>query len=541
MVGNPLGHPVTITLGMIAHLPDWGLELSQDVLPNVQPGETKPVTLTVTPPTNLPPDGTPIIDIEAYADGQLIGGFRKIFRPPVPIHRPHDPIYAESEIGIDPYPVVPGLPTLLSVEVFNPTDEDHLVTATFSIAPFGIGLPFNTSNISPNPVQIYVPAKGAARAKAIWLPPDWHGKFCVKVTLEMEGHASIWSQRNIDIGEPLEPGVQHDLIFPVGSGEYTEPVTVTLGLVVHKEGWQVSLSDDVLENIQPGEKVSVTLSVTPPPSTVLGSGEPIVDVEAYVEGKLLGGFRKLDVPPIPIHKPHEKGYSESEIVINPYPPRKGQTTNVIAEVQNTSDVKVTVDLEFGWAQFGMGIPFTTTGMLPYTRTLTLSPNMTATAGVAWTPTASGPQCVTVNLTDPQGIYEPQQSQRNVDVVDRPDCGITRVYTFTIQNPTPISITVDIGTITFNTPADWVITIVPSSTVEIGPYGSMVVEAHLTIPCPNSTLAMTKLQRIQALQAESGGTPIIDVEGYSEGELIGGIELQFGPKPVYYIFLPMIKK
>ena len=38
---------------------------------------------------------------------------------------------------------------------------------------------------------------------------------------------------------------------------------------------------------------------------------------------LLGGFRKLDIPPIPLHKPHERTYAESEISIDPYPPKLG--------------------------------------------------------------------------------------------------------------------------------------------------------------------------------------------------------------------------
>ena len=541
LVGNPMEQAITITLGLVPHLPGWGFELSQDVLPKLQPGETKLVTLTVTPPADLPPDDTPIVDVEAYADGTLIGGFRKIYRPPVPIHRPKDPIYAESEIGVDPYPVIPGEPTRLSVEVFNPTDEDHVITATFSIAPFGIGLPFDPGHITPNPVQIYVPAHGAARGFVVWSPPDWQGKFCVKVTLELQGHAPIWSQRNIDVGEPLQPGVPNDLTFPVGSGEYTEPVTVTLGLILHKEGWQVSLSKEVLENIQPGGILDVTLSVTPPPFAELGSGEPIVDVEAYVEGELLGGFRKLDVPPIPIHKPHEKGYSESEIFITPYPPRQGEKTLVGAVVQNTSDVEVTVDLEFGWAEFGMGIPFTTSGMVPYKRTITLGPAMTATPSVEWTPLLSGPQCIIVHLTDPEGIYAPQLSQRNVDVIDRPPCGTTQVYTFTVANNTPYPAIVDIGVITFNVPPDWVVTTVPSGSVELEPYEEMVIEVHVTIPCPTSIQAMQDLRKVNALQTNAGGMPLIDVEGYIEGELIGGIELQFGPEPVHDIFLPLTMK
>ena len=52
----------------------------------------------------------------------------------------------------------------------------------------------------------------------------------------MEGYDLIWSQRNIDVGEPLQPGVTHEMTFTVGSGDYTEPVTVTLGMVTHKGG-----------------------------------------------------------------------------------------------------------------------------------------------------------------------------------------------------------------------------------------------------------------------------------------------------------------
>jgi hypothetical protein len=541
LVGNPRQEMATITLGLVPHLPDWELELSQDVLLNMQPGETRPVTLTVTAPAILPPDGAPIVDVEAFANGELIGGFRKIFRTPVPIHRPNDPIYAESEIGVDPYPVVPGMPTTLSVEVFNPTNADHIVTATFSIAPFGIGLPFDPSNIAPNPVQIYVPANGAARGFVVWTPPVWEGKFCVRVTLEMEGYEPVWSQRNIDVGEPLEPGVAHEMIFPVGSGDATEPVTVTLGMILHKEGWQVSLSEAVLEDMQPGEIREVTLTVTPPSSAELGSGEPIVDVEAFVEGELLGGFRKLDVPPVPLHKPHEQIYSESEILIEPYPPQTGVPTTVSAVVQNTSDIEVTVDLEFGWAAFGMGIPFTTTGMVPSTRTVTLPPATTASASVEWTPSMSGPQCIIVYLTDAEQIYEPQLSQRNVDVVDRPPCGITKIYTFTLMNDSQDTVTVDLGLITFNVPPGWVITTVPSGSIEIGPYGQEVIEVHVFIPCPTSIQSMLDLYMVNAIQAESGGVPIIDVEGYVDGELLGGIELQFESEIVYHTLLPLIHK
>ena len=94
-----------------------------------------------------------------------------------------------------------------------------------------------------------------------------------------------------------------------------------------------------------------------------------------VEGELVGGFRKSDVPPVPIHKPHERGYAESEISINPDPPQMGQPVSVTTEVHNTSNAPMTITLEFGWAKFGMGIPFLTTGMSPVSRSVTLAPHM----------------------------------------------------------------------------------------------------------------------------------------------------------------------
>jgi hypothetical protein len=485
------------------------------------------------------------VDVEAFIDGQLIGGFRKIFRPPVPIHRPKDPVYAESEIGIDPYPVIPGVPTELSVEVFNPTEVDRIVTATFSIAPFGIGLPFNTSQITPNPILIFVPAHGAARGHVVWTPPLWRGKFCVKVTLEMGGHDPIWSQRNIDVGEPLKPGIPHSLEFPVGTGDHTGPMTVTLGMIKHQEGWDISLSEDLLPNIQSGSPVTVTLTVTPPlDGPPLGSGEPIVDVEAFIEGELIGGFRKMDIPPIPIHKPHEKGYAESEIIIEPYPPQQGGTTTVSTVVQNASDEEMTIDLAFGWAQFGMGIPFTTTGMTPYTRSVTLSPEMATTAVVDWVPEFSGSHCVIIHLTDPEGVYEPQQSQRNVDVVERPPCGQTKVFTFTVYNDSPFTQTVDLGMTTFDVPADWQVTTIPSDTLELDAFNERTVEVHVIIPCPNSLSSIQLYDVIAALQAKAGSVPTVDVEGYIEGELVGGIELQFShlPEPEdILIYMPLIMR
>ena len=213
-------------------------------------------------------------------------------------------------------------------------------------------------------------------------------------------------------------------------------------------------------------------------------------------------------------------------MVEPYPPQVGVDSLVSTVIQNASDVTQTINLEFGWADFGMGIPFSTTGMVPPTRTVTLAPEMTQTATVTWTPTQTGHQCIQVWLTDPSGVYEPQRSQRNVDVTERPPCGQTRTFTFTVYNDSPFTVTVDVGMITFNVPADWQVTVTPSPTLEIGPFDEADVTVTVLIPCPPLSRAMFETQAIYAIQQASGSVPTIDVEGYVKGELKGGIEIQF---------------
>jgi hypothetical protein len=146
--------------------------------------------------------------------------------------------------------------------------------------------------------------------------------------------------------------------------------------------------------------------------------------------------------------------------------------------------------------------------------------------------------VQIRLSDPSGTYEPQRSQRNVDVAERPPCGVTKVFSFTVRNDSPFSVTVDIGTITFNVPPEWEVTTVPSDTLELGPFDEGTVIVQVYIPCPGTATALHAQQEVAAMQQAAGGVPTIDVEGYIDGELVGGIEIRFeGEKPV--IYLPLI--
>jgi len=76
-------------------------------------------------------------------------------------------------------------------------------------------------------------------------------------------------------------------------------------------------------------------------------------------------------------------------------------------------------------------------------------------------------------------------------------------------------------ITFNVPNDWEVTIDPTGSVLVGPHDEVEIKVIVKIPCPPS------LQVADILQRVGGGVPTIDVEGYINGELEGGIQIQFG--------------
>ena len=267
---------------------------------------------------SFPEDGTPIVDVEAHAEGELIGGISKIYRPPVPIHPSGDPIYAEREITINPYPPRAGQPTEICAEIRNPTDVTQTFTVTFSVANFGIGLPFHPINTR----VVVLPPHSFKTVCVMWVPP-FAGHFCAQITIAQPGHEPVWSQRNMDVGEIFIPGQPSTLMFPVGNPT-TKPATVTLGLVPHVEGWNIALSQDVLPNLAPNAVRMVTLTVTPPLNQPFPEPDaPVVDVEAYIGRELIGGFRKLFHPPVPVHPPKDPIYAESEIFIDPYPVQQG--------------------------------------------------------------------------------------------------------------------------------------------------------------------------------------------------------------------------
>lgn len=535
-VRNSTGGTVTVTLGAVPRGLNWAYSLSSTELGGMAPGAVRPVTLVVTPTAGvaMPEDETPVIDVEGYVGGELIGGFRKMYRPPVPIHVPQDPVYAESELFVDPYPVLAGVPTLLGAIVYNPTQSSQQVTVTLEVANFGIGLPFTTTGILTPTQVVTIPPLGAVRVRTVWLPPG-SGLACVQVTIQTVGHNRVVSRRNIDVGEPLRPGQPHSRVIAVRN-PLPATVTMTLALINYRQGWSMSLTPSVLTNMAPGATRPVTLTVEPSSWEGVADEQPVVDVEAYVDGRLVGGIRKLAKPPVPLHRLQDRPYAETELSVSPSPIRAGLPHTITVRLVNSGETSQTVTAEFGVANFGFGIPFTTTNIVPVSRTVTLDAGEVRDVWVRWTPPFEGHWCIRVALTDPQGEYPAQVSQRNVEVVREPyqPCDpLTK--DFWLQNSTGTAVTVTLGTSAINLPSGWTYSTSITETV-LGPYQGITVTVTMTPPC-NMGAGL-----VGVLTAAGGGAsdpPMINVEGYVNGQMLGGIQIELAePRRTY---LPVVMR
>ncbi len=548
VVGNPYTFPITVTLGAIRHLPQWEVTLNPPVL-YLPPGGVSPVEMVVNPiqrPGDPEPrEGQPVIDVEAYwqgngEQGQLLGGFRKLFFPPIPIHRPEDPPYAENEINIFPYPPLAGEPTRLTFEARNPTTATQQITVTFEVGSFGIGLPFHPVAVR----TINLPPEHTGIAEVMWVPP-FEGEFCVRVKVDAPFFTEpFYSSRNISIVRLPPPyGTPEVFQFMIGdNGIVTRPLTVTLGLKEYLPNWHVELGPKEIV-FAPGQLyATAVMTITPPsnPVDLPKDGGPIADVSAYVDGNLIGGIRKVWRPPVPLGQLGEPGYAESEIVINPDPPVAGQPATFSAQVRNNSDYSQTISLRFGWADFGFGIPFTTTNVVPTQTVITLGPQMTTTVSAQWTPVSSGHFCVQIILTNAQ-TGEELHSQRNVDVIEVPETQCESfIKEFLLQNSTPQTVTVTIGAGAINLPPGWDYSVTPTETV-LGPFESITVTVVITPPC--DLIAQGLLQPLVALDSDNTSSPAkIQVEGYNQnGELIGGIELQLVAAAQQRVYLPLVMR
>ena len=131
---GPLDTEGTLTLEPTNLLPGWQGTIEPSAI-IINPYQVYTATLSTTPPPGITLGSNRlIVDVEGFLNDQPIGGFRKVDSPAVPLHVPSDPIYAEREITINPYPPLAGEPSEICVELRNPTPYPQDVVMYFSWA-----------------------------------------------------------------------------------------------------------------------------------------------------------------------------------------------------------------------------------------------------------------------------------------------------------------------------------------------------------------------------------------------------------------------
>ncbi len=444
----------------------------------------------------------------------------------------NDPPYAESEIQIYPYPLVAGAPTQFSVRVFNNSATSQTVTVTFQTSPnnFGIGIPFSTLLVPGNPRVVTIGPLGYAEVQIDWTTSK-SGHYCILVKIESPGYAPIYTYRNLDVAEDLKPGVEDVLPFKVGNP--TAVVTDVMLIVDNTcPGWTAFVSPTLLSGVGANDTDirDAELHVIPPNPAILGTGCHI-DVQGWIGDQLIGGIRKLDVPPINL--PHsDPPWLEKEISTVPTPPISGTVNLACIELNNPFGFTRTVTVTFKEAVFGAGIPFTPINPVP-THVFTLPPHTVQKYCVNWLPFASASlhRCLLVTLQQPG--FQDQTSQRNVDLVKRSvlsNPGSVHIP-FTVGNPFNFTSKLDINGILIGL-NQWMPKFQPDPPPDLPPGGMWQGELML-VPAvqlgPNAAAADTTI---------AGDVARVDVSVSLNDKPYSGFSVDFS---LHQLYLPLIRK
>jgi hypothetical protein len=361
--------------------------------------------------------------------------------------------------------------------------------------------------------------------------PTVSGHFCIQIKVTGPNLPNpIYTQRNLDVTESLEGGVMDTLTFSVGN---PTAATADVMLVVDNTcpGWTAVVVPPVLTDMLPGEVRPASLQVTPPSPVVLGSGCHI-DVQGWIGDRLIGGIRKLDIPPVHLPPDVVPPWEEREISFNPDPPIAGQPGGICVELQNPLPVTQTVTVEFSVADFGAGIGFTPVA----TQSFDLPPNSIDTYCAGWTPSTSGTlhRCVLVTLRQPG--YLDMHSQRNVDIRRMPITGLPDlVVPFVIGNPDLANHTLQLVPTLFGLDPGWM---VDFRTGQGDPIPTEL-QAGMEV---NLVMILIGLQKGDLPQAEPGSkfgdVAKIQVAVMLDGEQVGGFTVVIENMQV---FLPLMKK
>jgi uncharacterized repeat protein (TIGR01451 family) len=348
----------------------------------------------------------------------------------------HNPMFAEDELTIEPYPLVLGHASEVRVRLQNSSAVAQPVTVEFqtSAQKFGIGLPYIT--FATQTATIPALANLILRTNYV---PTFAGLACFQVKVTGPNLPTpLMTQSCIDNMEDFTLTGSDDLTFKVGNPLSTVREIL---LVVDNTcpGWSAAIidpADGTLHTVggSYSDMRNVTLRVTAPTPASLGSGCHI-DVQAWIGSQLIGGVRKVDVPPVHLPANITPPWEEREIIFVPDPPVVGSTGQLCVELGNPLATPKTVSLEFDEADFGAGIGFTPIRPAQPAQDFVLPANSYNRYCINWTPPVTGTlhRCILVKLN--QAGYAEMHSQRNVTTIRATTAGIGSLsIPVTIGNP-----------------------------------------------------------------------------------------------------------
>ena len=355
------------------------------------------------------------------------------------------PFYAEDELQVDPYPLVTGRSSNVSVQLTNISGLPVTATVQFQVSPQGLGAGLGYTTFATKTAVI--PAASTILLKSIYTSRTT-GLACFQASVTQAGQPLVLkTQSCIDNIEDFSAQATNDLTFHVGNPT-SSAAAITLVVDNTCPGWSASIINPVggvvtaVAANDPGTR-SATLRVTRPTPATLGTGCRI-DVQAWIGTTMIGGLRKLDVPPVHLPSNINPSWEEPEISFVPDPPVLGVPGQVCVELNNPTASDKNVTVQFDEADFGAGIGFTQFARLPFTL-----PHGTVNRYCApYTPTVTGTthRCILVHLI--QAGYRDMVSQHNVDLVRYTGSLSTLDIPITIGNPDLVDhhVTFDVHTL-----------------------------------------------------------------------------------------------
>ncbi len=311
----------------------------------------------------------------------------------------------------------------------------------------------------------------------------------------------------------------------------------------------VTVDPLVLQGMAPGEVRQAHLSVIPPTDRPLGTACHI-DVQGWIGDLLIGGIRKLDVPPVGL--PHSNpSWEEPEIVFHPDPPLENKPGQVCIQLNNPMPFARTVSVDFKWAAFGAGIPFTPISSL---NNIVLPPTSFTEHCIPWTPApipggAGLHRCILVVLR--QDGFQDQTSQRNVDIRRVSVLDLSALFAlkipFQVGNPNPGPGPLDLQAILIGLNQQLV---VPKWTPDPPPdlQPGQIYQGTLGF-VPGAAFGAQAGQAVSAADMEkvqasnpftSGDTYAVEVTANIDGAPVGGFTVQL-EVPLPRMYLPVVEK